>query len=174
MTKKPKKSNPLINKFLKKALEFGAYSAKIISPKNVTTASWVRWKCQFGCSGYNSSLVCPPFSPTPAETRKVLDEYDTAILFVAPTNETKKIACKLEKEVFLSGYYKSIGLGSGPCYLCNSCSFDKGCRFPDESRPSMEACGIDVFKTARKHGFKIEVILNRSQEQHYFGLVLIE
>ncbi len=57
MTKKPKKSNPLINKFLKKALEFGAYSAKIISPKNVTTASWVRWKCQFGCSGYNSSLV---------------------------------------------------------------------------------------------------------------------
>jgi glyoxylase-like metal-dependent hydrolase (beta-lactamase superfamily II) len=27
--------------------------------------------------------------------------------------------------------------------------FDRGCRHPDEARPAMEACGIDVFATAR-------------------------
>jgi hypothetical protein len=36
------------------------------------------------------------------------------------------------------------------------------------------ACGMDVFATARKHGFTIEVVRTRRDPQHYFGLVLIE
>jgi hypothetical protein len=38
----------------------------------------------------------------------------------------------------------------------------------------MEACGIDVFKTARDNGFTIEVVLNRDEERNLFGLVLVE
>jgi hypothetical protein len=38
----------------------------------------------------------------------------------------------------------------------------------------MEACGIDVFATARRHGFTIDVVRTHSDPQHYFGLVLIE
>ena len=38
----------------------------------------------------------------------------------------------------------------------------------------MEACGIDVFATVRKHGFAIEVVRTHGDPQHYFGLVLIE
>ena len=149
-------------------------SAKLIRQKDVETAHWVRWKCQFGCGGYGSNLVCPPHAPTPGETRRMLDEYRHAVLFEAGNREPKKIAAALEREVFLAGYYKALGLGAGSCSLCDACAFDEGCRHPDEARPSMEACGIDVFATLRKHGLDIEVVRTRDDPQHYFGLVLIE
>ena len=38
----------------------------------------------------------------------------------------------------------------------------------------MEACGIDVFATARANGFPIEVVKDESCEDNYYGLVLIE
>jgi len=38
----------------------------------------------------------------------------------------------------------------------------------------MEACGIDVYATACKQGFTINVVRTRKDPQHYFGLVLVE
>jgi hypothetical protein len=38
----------------------------------------------------------------------------------------------------------------------------------------MEACGIDVYKTARDNGFLIEVVRTRDEEMNIFGLVLVE
>jgi len=161
--------------FVKRVLKLGALGARVISPRNVITGRWVRWKCQFGCGGFGTSLVCPPHTPAPPETRKMLDEYKTAVLFESPPGRVKKIAAALEREIFLSGYYKALGLGSGPCHLCDdNCAFDEGCRHPREARPSMEACGIDVYATVRKHGFTINVVRTRKDPQHYFGLVLIE
>jgi len=58
--------------------------------------------------------------------------------------------------------------------FCQTCAFDKGCRHPAESCPAMEACGIDVFATARKHGFTIKVVKTYKEPQHHFGLILIE
>jgi predicted metal-binding protein len=156
------------------AVEAGALGAKMISPSDVETGEWVRWRCQFGCGGYNSSLVCPPHSPPPEKTRKMLDEYKRGVFFESPPDQVKEIAVKLERELFLSGYYKALGLGAGPCMLCKTCAFEKGCRHPRQARPAMEACGIDVFATARKHGFTIEVVRKRADPQHYFGMVLIE
>ena len=170
MAKKERPAKP----FVQMALDKGALRAKVIAPATVVTGHWVRWKCQFGCGGFGSSLVCPPHTPTPAETRKMLDEYKKAVLFASPRGETKRIAASLEREIFLAGHYKALGLGAGPCDLCETCAFDKGCRHPDEARPSMEACGIDVYATARKHGFAINVVRTRQDPQHYYGLVLIE
>ena len=160
--------------FVTTALKLGALEAKVISPSGVETAPWVRWKCQFGCGGYMSSLMCPPYTPEPDQTRKLLDGYTRAILFEAPAGQSKAIATALERELFLAGHYKALGLGAGPCNLCDTCAFEDGCRHPDQARPSMEACGIDVFATARKHGFTIEVVRGDKDPQHYFGLVLVE
>ncbi len=41
-------------------------------------------------------------------------------------------------------------------------------------RPMMEACGIDVFKTARRHGFEIDTRKETYGRWNYFALVLIE
>jgi len=65
---------------LKRIVDLGAKEARIIQPSTVVTADWVRFKCQFGCNGYGSSLCCPPNSPTPEQTRRTLDDYHAAIL----------------------------------------------------------------------------------------------
>jgi predicted metal-binding protein len=161
-------------RFAEEARRLGAAEAKVISSKSIVTGNWVRWKCRFGCGGYESSLVCPPNTPTPEETRAMLDEYSAAILFMTPSGDTKSIAVALERIVFLAGHYKALGLGAGPCELCKQCAFDEGCRHPDQARPSMEACGIDVFATARGNGFPIEVVRDYSQPQHYYGVVMVE
>jgi predicted metal-binding protein len=174
MAKGRKKNSRAFHDFLKRIYELGAKGAKIISPSDVEVGDWVRWKCQFGCGGYGSSLMCPPYTPKPGETRHMLNGYQRAILFESGPRDTKKIAAQMEREIFFSGFYGALSLGAGPCRLCRSCSFDEGCRHPDEVRPSMEACGIDVFATARKHGFTINVLRTYKDPQHYFGLVLIE
>ena len=170
--KKP--SKPSARQIVQMAIKLGAIGAKLVPPEAVETGHWVRWKCQFGCGGFGSSRMCPPHTPTPAETRLMLDGYQRAVLFESPAGESKKIAAALERELFLAGWYKALGLGAGPCRLCDTCLFEEGCRHPQEARPSMEACGIDVFATARKHGFTIDVVRTRKDPQHHFGLVLIE
>ncbi len=160
---------------VRRATAFGARSARLIRASTIATAPWVRLKCQFGCDGYGTSRCCPPHTPLPDETRRAIDAYERAILFEAGRNEPKKIAVRLEREAFLAGYYKALGLGAGPCDLCREeCAFDRGCRHADRARPAMEAMGIDVFATARRNGFTIDVVRDEDDEPHYFGVVLLD
>jgi len=168
---------PTPKHFIKRACELGAKEATVISPQQVFTAEWVRRKCQYGCDGFGEHLTCPPYSPTPQETRRMLDEYKTAILIHVPSNKrtsTKRIVSTLEREAFLSGYYKAFGMGSGPCSLCETCNVQKTCKHTEEARPSMEACGIDVFRTARTAGYPIEVVFDHNCSQNYYGLLLLK
>ena len=166
--------------YCKEVLEQGADGAKIVDPRSVTTAEWVRMKCQFGCPGFGKSRCCPPHAPPPDLTRKVVDSYQKAILIhrKLPKGEKTKFfnqtIVKLEIEIFLDGYYKAWSLVSGPCRLCDECDLSTPCRHGLEARPSMEACGIDVFKTARDNGFPIEVLRTREEERDIFGLILVE
>ena len=102
-----------------------------------------------------------------------LAAYKQAVLFEAKRGRTKAIAAALERQLFLAGYYKAFGLGAGPCNLCRTCAFDRGCRHSDRARPAPEACGIDVYATVRRHGFTIDVVRSHRDQQHYFGLVLV-
>jgi predicted metal-binding protein len=165
----------VIKKLCNRARKLGADDAVVINPKQVETAEWVRLKCKYGCSGYAGTLCCPPYSPTPAQTRQVLDGYSKGILIHKRGEGTRQITVELEGEAFLSGFYKAYSMGSGPCRLCRSaCSFEEGCRHPEKARPSMEASGIDVFATVRKHKLPIEVVTDYEQEADFYGLVLLE
>jgi predicted metal-binding protein len=154
----------------------GVKKAVIISPSQVETAAWVRLKCQFGCDGYGQCLVCPPFSPTPEQTRQVLDAYSRGILIHFSTDtDVKSIIVGLEREIFLRGAWKAFGLGAGPCSLCKECVLKSGhCRHSELARPAMEACGIDVFSTAHNAGFDIKVVKTTRECPNYFGLVLVD
>ncbi len=154
----------------------GVKAVRIISTAEVITAPWVRLKCQFGCSGYGQCLVCPPFTPTPDQMRGVLDSYRRALLihFDAVTDVKAAIA-DLERTIFLRGAWKALGLGAGPCYFCQECNLKTNvCRHPEQARPAMEACGIDVFSTVKKAGLPIEVIRTRRQSPNYYGLILVD
>jgi predicted metal-binding protein len=173
-----------VESFCKRALEMEIEEAKIIDSCSIVTAEWVRMKCQYGCSGFGASLCCPPYTPTPTITRKVIDSYHKAILVHQrllkgqrrgeKAKAFRKAIVSLEIEIFLDGYYKAWSMGCGPCDLCNECNLSGSCRHGREARPSMEACGIDVFKTARDNGFPIEVVRAQDEERNIFGLVLVE
>ena len=154
----------------------GVRDARIIAPSDVETAAWVRLKCQYGCAGYAQSLVCPPFTPSHEQMRKVLDSYQRAILLhFDPEADTKQIVADLERDIFLRGAWKAFGIGAGPCYFCENCKVEEEqCRYPERARPSMEACGIDVFSTVKKYGFPIEVVRTTRQCPNYYGLILVD
>jgi predicted metal-binding protein len=154
----------------------GVKAVKMISASDVATAPWVRLKCQFGCDGYARSLVCPPFTPTPEQMRKVLDAYRRAILIQFERHASVKATIvELERDIFMRGAWKVLGLGAGSCHLCRHCPTQQGkCRHADQARPAIEACGIDVFTTARKAGLPIEVISDTRACPNYYGLVLVD
>ncbi len=173
-----------IEEYCKRALERGADGAKVISPQAVVTADWVRMKCQFGCSGFGKSHCCPPHTPTPEVTRRVIDSYLRAILLHRHITEGSKrreetkrfneMILRLEIDIFLDGYYKAFSMTSGPCRLCKECDLTQPCKKGMEARPSMEACGVDVFATARGNGFPIQVVRTPEEEQNIFGLILVD
>ena len=162
-----------LNRLQEKALEFGVLDAKIIRGEDIIVGDWVRLKCQYGCGGYGRKLTCPPYSPKPEETRRILQNYDSALLLrVGPSRNGHEIVVKLEREAFLSGFYRVFGLGEGPCPFCKECNLQK-CTHPNLARPSMEACGIDVYATARKAGFELNVVKKREEKPNFFSLLLV-
>lgn len=180
-----------INKIVQSALEKGASSVKIIKAEDIIVENWVRQKCQYGCGGYARYFSCPPYSPTPEETKRRLQEYSFAMLVEFSRLKAKErqpdvheIMYELEREAFLSGYYKAFAYTAGPCRLCGICTASeienpneyskKKCINPSKARPSMEACGINVFQTARKANYKIDVVRNIDDCFNRFGLLLIE
>lgn len=112
-----------------------------------------------------------------------MDQYQEAILLHQGIKDLESSAAKrkmfnetmvrLEIEIFLDGLYKSWSMGSGACRLCKECDPTGLCKHGFRARPPMEACGIDVFKTARDNGFPIEVVRTREGEMNVFGLILV-
>ncbi len=184
------------------ALESGASDIRFIQPAMIVTAHWVRLKCQFGCKNYGTRYTCPPYSPSPEDTRKVLDEYTKAYLIkyegfpgydeYPPKSLDKAMndlslhvcnaACDMERHAFLSGYYKAFSYGAHRCRRCEVCAIAEtgspGCRFPREARPSLESAGIDVFRTSENAGMGTEVILTKTvlkpEDLPTFTLLLVE
>jgi predicted metal-binding protein len=163
-----------IRTFIRHARELGALEAKLIKTASIVTAPWVRLKCRYGCGGYNTSLCCPPHTPTYLEMREVIASYKYAILVhCKEVGSSTAIVCEMERRIFLAGYYKAFGLGNTPCRMCRNCNV-KRCKHTEQARPSMEACGIDVYATVRANGYPIEVVKDYSDDANYYGLVLIE
>ncbi len=160
-------------KYIKRAKELGARGAKVIPSKTIVAAEWVRLKCQFGCDGYGACLTCPPHSPTPATTREMLKHYRHGLLIHGDEySDIRSIVVTLEREMFLDGYFKAFGMGAGPCDLCEECA--ETCRYTEKTRPSLEACGIDVFTTVRANGLPIDVLKTTGCKGNYYGIVLFE
>jgi predicted metal-binding protein len=170
--------------YAEKARSLGMSRAEIIDTRNVVVENWVRLKCQYGCGGYGQCLTCPPYSPTPGYMKKMIGEYSIGLLMQienVPAAERprlgfslRRIVADLEREIFLDGYHKAFGLTAGPCRLCKTCDTTRDCKHPYVARPSMEACGIDVYQTARNCGFELEVVKTEDSPYSYVGLILIE
>ncbi len=142
------------------------------------------------CTRAGETPNCPPYAPELDMVRKAIARYSSAILFkceVAPISDYvpgrgttraeqrqtllfhKKgsdIVYALERQAYKDGYHLAMGLGGGSCkdYLCQGqiCQFiDSGrCRFPQRSRPAIEAMGIDVTKLINGAGWSAYALLD--------------
>jgi predicted metal-binding protein len=116
----------------------------LVSTGQIVVAEWVRYKCMYGCPNYGQRLSCPPFSPTPEDTRKLLAEYSNAVIVHSQTSpepgktpaqqhrhvnqcrdKLHRSVIDMERAAFLAGYYKAFALGATPCYLCKTCVVKK-------------------------------------------------
>jgi predicted metal-binding protein len=179
-----RKSSKKLSAYVDRALALGIRHAVLIDTSTIATGEWVRLKCQFGCGGYGSCLTCPPYAPAPSRTAKVLSEYRHALLLqmkdLSPKESSsawkklKRAAVTLEKEIFLDNHPKALALTAGPCPYCRTCHLEEGCAHPDLARPSVEACGIDVYSTAHNNGIALDVVQDTDSTCSYIALVLID
>ena len=175
-----------LDEYCQRAITAGATHALVTDPKHIVTAPWVRWKCQFGCPDYGKWYCCPPYTPTPEQTRQTFDSYNRAILFhlqwtkgVQSGREIKNYmnnVVAMERELFLDGFYRAFSMLAGPCILCKECTLleNRPCSFPEKARPSMEACGIDVYQTACNHDLPLYQLHTVEETRNIYCLLLVD
>jgi len=173
-----------INKKLK---TYGFNDYKWIEAHDIIVANWVRFKCMFGCTSYGTKASCPPEVPSIQECREFFSEYHRAVLIhlrkklehpedrVAWGKEVNTTLIKLEHDIFLDGYYKAFVLFMDECQLCYECALSRSdCHHKKDSRPSPEALGVDVFATAHKYNYPLDVLKDYSNEMNRFAILLID
>lgn len=159
-------------KFLEEeALKLGCEDARIIPADRIVVEDRVRLKCITGCPTYGKNLRCPPYTPTVEEFRRILSEYNYAMLLKIKGPEIStgdlydyssfykdkiNILLELEKTSFKEGYNFSTSFFAGSCKLCEICNVDGECLNPTTARYSMESMGINVFKTVENAGMELE------------------
>jgi predicted metal-binding protein len=158
-----------------------------VDPKRIVVAQWARMKCTFGCKNFGKCGTCPPNTPSVSDSRDFFHGYKTGAVFhftervarpedrFAWTRKVNRKLLELEREVFLSGYYKAFLLFMDSCNLCDSCpGVREKCQNPKLARPTPESMAVDVFATVRKIGYPIEVLYDYSQEMNRYAFLLIE
>ena len=86
-----------------------------------------------------------------------------------------RIVNEIEALAFKEGFYLAAGLIGGDCALCPECvtpGSGEPCRRPFEARPSMEAMGIDVFRTCQEVG--LPIFLSSDRKVRWTGIVLLD
>ncbi len=167
--------------------KYGYDDFKWIDPKKILVAQWVRMKCMFGCEDYGKCGTCPPNTPSVPECRDFFRGYQQGVVFhfgkvvkkpedrFAWTRKINSNLLKLERETFLSGYYRTFLLFIDSCNFCESCpGIRQLCKNPKMARPTPESMAVDVFATVRKIGYRMDVLHDYSQEMDRYAFLLIE
>ncbi len=162
-------------RYIALAKELGASDAAIVDRKSWFLDPRVTLKCTVPrCRNYGTCGNCPPYTPKAAETAEIIDRYRRGILLrweykreVSEEAGTKyrravySALAAIEAAAFYDGHYLACGFGAGSCRraLCGDGPCQelmeppKGCCNPLLARPSMEAVGFDVYKTAAAAGW---------------------
>lgn len=136
--------------------------------------------------------MCPPFLPSVAYNRQLVDKYTFALLLQAQQKLARQdkefirqtfddsarlfgqMAVSLERKAFSDGFRLAMALGAGECKLCDNCVIQKGernCINPGTARPSMEGMGIDVGRTFAAAGLDLDFT---STQLTVAGILLID
>ena len=172
---------------IRKIESLGAFRAAPIRGDQVVLEASFRSQCaQNSCGAYGKYWVCPPACGEIEDLMACVRSYDQAILYqsvgsyedsfdfegmTAARHAHSALSRRIEKE--LGGLLppERLHLSVGGCDLCAACSYPEGrpCRHPEEALLSLEACGVDVYQTAKAAGLSYN---NGPNTVTYFGLIL--
>jgi predicted metal-binding protein len=171
------------------AKELGFKEVVLLKANEIVIARWVGMKCRYGCANYNTSWCCPPAAPDFPNIKELMGEYELALLLITEgahenfyrnNNEKRRVQIKrwkstiaLERKLFLMGYYKAFGLPAETCALCKECAYPRQCKFPNEKRPSVEACSIDVFQTLNNIGRTAGLVGKVDDSYNSYSFILL-
>lgn len=158
-----------------------------LDSNDILVAHWVRFKCMYGCPAYGKKACCPPNTPGISECCKMFAEYKEVVVFhfqkqlARPedrgqwSREEYLRLLKLEREIFLAGYYKTLLIPFESCNICDTCAESRlDCKHPLKARAGADALGIDVYATVRKAGYRIEVLKDYQETMDRFAFMMIE
>ncbi|MGB9667369.1 MAG: DUF2284 domain-containing protein [Thermosulfidibacteraceae bacterium] len=152
-----------------KLIALGSPLTKTATTSAFVVGEWVRLKCEYGCPDYGKSKTCPPYTPDANRMRVILREFKYAIFFTGYSHEdVRRIGLEALKYCYDIGVFKVFPLLSGRCRLCKECTPEK-CTYPHLAYPSLEACSIDVFQTAKN----INIELKYGDTYLHIGAILI-
>lgn len=159
----------------RKARSLGFFEAAPVDPTTISIEAWVKAKCSYGCRYYGRKWSCPPYAMGSDDFRELLGCYSKAIVVAGqpPLREFQQNLLELEKSAFLQGFKKALAFTGGPCSWCDSCADDRCC-FPEKRRPSLEACGCDVFALAKSCNIPLKPVRSSEDFVQYIGLLLID
>lgn len=171
-----------LSRYYEKALALGADKARIVRTEEIPVDERIVLKCRIPrCFGYGTGAHCPPNALKPSELKEILKKYAWAVLIVkeippevivrdkatikervSAYQDMFKIVNEIESMAFYDGHYLAFGFAAGSCRhtFCgqmDDCQAMTGgkCRFSLQSRPSMEAVGIDVYKMIAAAGWDV-------------------
>jgi predicted metal-binding protein len=138
---------------------------------------------------YDNALVVQQAIPlTPADIKrrfrgKDLGQLEASETYTAILRDSQAafsgLMTRLETEALESGHALAAALDGGECALCPVCTAAEAapggpvaaCRHPFAARPSMEAVGIDVVRTAAAAGLDVRF---PTDEPRWTGLLLVD
>jgi len=129
----------------------------------------IHLKC-FYCGRYGRNWRCPPKTPS-LDYQKIMSELDNrAFVYkrfaitsenkedvrIESTNHLHKSLLAMERALFDAGKPTALSFIGGSCKLCKSGCGADCCNNPYEARMPLEATGMNIIKTAAKHGIRID------------------
>jgi len=170
----------------KKASEFGL-KAYFVDAGDIPIENRIALKCAYGCRGYGKRLSCPPNIISVEEFRKIIGEYNSALLLVDECDtslvsdileawgEIRKDSfhkmLELEHEAFREGFTFAHLLRPGSCNECDVCNL-KECIKPELRRFAPEAVGVNIQKAMEKAGLVLEFC--KPEKTVCVGILLLE
>lgn len=165
-------------------LDAGAQRAAVVRQEDVIYEASFRDMCrQNSCGVYGKCHMCPPDVGPIDELIAAAKRYSAGVMYqnvypledsfdIEGMQEAKKLhnACAQRIHPLAKG---ELHLAAGGCGVCARCSKldDEPCRFPERAIPSLEAYGVDVYRTSKNAGL---AYVNGPNTVTYFGMVLIQ
>lgn len=148
-----------------------------IDTSDIIFSNEIREYCKENkCGKYDKNYMCPPSIGDVSKYKILFKSYTEGIALLLKDNisnhsinkvyksqiKLHNIILKLENKAKKSGYERAKGFIAGECQLCVPCkkTLNEKCLYPNKSRTSLEAIGVNVISSLENKGIKIDFSSN--------------